>query len=325
MGLDLSCAFATSMATPDHVVLAEELGYRRAWFYDSPALYPDVWVQLCRAAERTSRIGLGPGVLIPSLRHPMTNAAAIATLVELAGQERVAIGVGTGFTGRFTLGQKPLPWAYVARYVQTVKALLRGEVTEWDGAKIQMLHPAGFGAPRPIDVPFLLGAAGPKGKATAAEVADGLLLAGADATPDNGWQAALFFGTVLDDGEDIGSERVMAAAGHGAAVFYHFWYENGRSMTDLPGGPEWEKAYADVPADERHLAIHDLHLIGVNERDKDFVTGDLMAALGSVFSPAELRERLDAMEASGITEIAYQPAGPDIPRELEAFAEAVRG
>ena len=209
--------------------------------------------------------------------------------------------------------------------MRTVKALLRGEVTEWDGAKIQMLHPDGFGAPRPIDVPFLLGAAGPKGKATAAEVADGVLLAGVDGTPDGGWQGSLFFGTVLDDGEDIGSERVMAAAGHGAAVFYHFWYENGRDMADLPGGPEWEKAYADVPADERHLAIHDLHLIAVNERDRDFVTGDLMAAIGSVFSPAQLRERLDAMEASGITEIAYQPAGPDIPRELEAFAAAVNG
>jgi 5,10-methylenetetrahydromethanopterin reductase len=108
MGLDLSCAFATSMATPDHVVLAEELGYGRAWLYDSPALYPDVWVQLCRAAERTSRIGLGPGVLIPSLRHPMTTAAAIATLVELAGADRVAIGVGSGFTGRCTVGKKPL-------------------------------------------------------------------------------------------------------------------------------------------------------------------------------------------------------------------------
>ena len=27
--------------------------------------------------------------------------------------------------------------------------------------------------------------------------------------------------------------------------------------------------------------------------------------------------------AAGVTEIAYQPAGPDIPRELEAFAAAV--
>ena len=167
MSFELSCAFATSMATPDHVAVAESLGYRRAWLYDSPALYPDVWVMLARCADRTSTIGLGPGVLIPSLRHPMTNAAAIATLVDLAGAERVAVGVGTGFTGRFTLGQKPLRWAFVADYVRAVQALLRGEVVEWEGAKMQMIHPDGYGAARPIEVPFLLGAAGPKGIAAA--------------------------------------------------------------------------------------------------------------------------------------------------------------
>ena len=59
MSFELSCAFATSMATPDHVAVAESLGYRRAWLYDSPALYPDVWVMPLR--RRTSTIGLGPG------------------------------------------------------------------------------------------------------------------------------------------------------------------------------------------------------------------------------------------------------------------------
>jgi 5,10-methylenetetrahydromethanopterin reductase len=29
---------------------AEELGYTRAWAFDSPALYGDVWVALARAA-----------------------------------------------------------------------------------------------------------------------------------------------------------------------------------------------------------------------------------------------------------------------------------
>jgi 5,10-methylenetetrahydromethanopterin reductase len=58
--VDISCAFATSMATPDHVALAEELGYRRAWLYDSPALYPDVWMMLAECARRTSTIELGP-------------------------------------------------------------------------------------------------------------------------------------------------------------------------------------------------------------------------------------------------------------------------
>jgi 5,10-methylenetetrahydromethanopterin reductase len=322
---DLSCAFATSMATPDHVAVAELLGYRRAWLYDSPALYPDVWVTLARAAERTSTIGLGPGVLIPSLRHPMANAAAIATLVDLAGPDRVAVAVGTGFTGRFTLGQKPLRWSFVADYVRVLRALLRGEVVEWEGAKMQMIHPAGYGAPRPIDVPFLLGAAGPKGIAAAKDVADGVFLAGAPPEPGFDRESCLLFGTVLDDDEDVASERVMAAAGHGAAVYYHFWFETGRSMDDLPQGSAWVAAYADVPADERHLAIHDQHLIALNDRDRAFVTPEILVAMGGAFRPAELRERLGAMEAGGMTEIAYQPAGPDIPRELEAFAAAVRG
>jgi 5,10-methylenetetrahydromethanopterin reductase len=31
------------------------------------------------------------------------------------------------------------------------------------------------------------------------------------------------------------------------------------------------------------------------------------------------------MEEAGATEVAYQPAGPDIARELEAFINAARG
>src|ERR1700730_3640473 len=53
--MDISCAFATSMDTPDHIAEAERLGYVRAWCYDSPALYPDVWMVLALAAARTRR------------------------------------------------------------------------------------------------------------------------------------------------------------------------------------------------------------------------------------------------------------------------------
>src|SRR5260370_24392231 len=104
--MDISCAFATSSGTPTHVKLAETLGYKRAWLYDSPALYPDVWMVLSRCAERTSRIGLGPGVLVPSLRHPMVNAAAIAELVHEAPR-RVAVAIGAGFPGPLPLRQPP--------------------------------------------------------------------------------------------------------------------------------------------------------------------------------------------------------------------------
>ena len=40
-------------------------------------------------------------------------------------------------------------------------------------------------------------------------------------------------------------------------------------------------------------------------------------------SEEALREKWDALEAAGATELFYSPAGPDIPRELRAMARAV--
>jgi 5,10-methylenetetrahydromethanopterin reductase len=82
--MKISCAFPTTLESPAHIAYAEELGYDRAWLYDTPQQSPDVWMSLALAAARTERIGLGPGVLVPTLRHPMVNAAATATLVALA-------------------------------------------------------------------------------------------------------------------------------------------------------------------------------------------------------------------------------------------------
>ena len=316
--LTLSCAFATSSASHEHAVIAERLGYERAWFYDSPALYPDVWVQMCRAADRTERIGLGPAVLVPNLRHPMTNAAAIATLVDVAGTDRVAVAIGSGFTGRLTLGQRPLPWTYVRGYVEALRGLLAGDAVEWEGKLIRMLQPAGFGAPRPIDVPLLIAAGGPKGTAVARDVGQGVFTT-VPIRERFDWNAVLTFGTVLEDGEDPGSARAVAAAGHAASVNLHGALEFGVAGR-IPGGAAWAAAYDDVPAAERHLALHEGHLVSVNERDAPFVTGELLSGLDLALSQDAWRERLARMEAGGGTEVVYQPAGPDIPRELEAFA-----
>ncbi len=314
--MEISCAFATSPDTPQHIALAERLGYRRAWCYDSPALYPDVWMTLALAAERTSRIGLGPGVLIPSLRHPMANAAAIATLAQLA-PVRVAVAVGSGFTGRLTLGQRPLKWSFVEAYVRALRGLLRGEEVEWDGAVMRMLQPAGFAPARPIDVPLLIGAGGPKGLATARALGDGVFVT----RPLSGfaWVAQLATGTVLEPGEAPGSARVMAAAGHGAAVAYHGAYERGGIET-LPGGAAWRDQIERVPARTRHLAIHDGHLIAPNVIDRTVLNGDVLARYGGALDAASWREWLQRWQQEGTTELAYQPAGPDIPRELTAFA-----
>jgi len=188
---------------------------------------------------------------------------------------------------------------------------------------MQMLHPDGYGIARPLDVPFVIAAAGPKGVTAAQDLGQGVFGAG---FPIGGfdWSVVLTFGTVLDDGESASAARVLAAAGHAAPVLFHFAYEN-RRLEMVPRGAEWAQAYDAVPKARRHLALHDRHLIAVNDRDRPFVTGELLAGQGLALSPAAWRDRLADLVAAGATEVAYQPAGPDIPRELEAFARAARG
>lgn len=321
--LEISCAFATSFETPSHVQVAEELGYRRAWLYDSPALYPDVWGMLVLCAERTTRIGLGPGVLVPSLRHPMANAAAIALLERLAPR-RVQVAIGSGFTGRMTFGQRPLRWSYVRDYVAALRGLLRGEKVEWEGRKIQMMHPEGFAPARPIDVPIILGVGGPKGFAVANELGDGVFVTtppAPDTIPGGADCVLLAFGTVLGEDEEVVSERVLAAAGHGAAAGLHGMYERGADLDRFPGSEEWVAEMESLPEEERHLRLHDLHLIGVSEHDRPLLTEAWLRRAGGVRSATEWKAHLKALESAGVTQIAYQPAGPDIPGELERFAE----
>src|SRR5260370_25139886 len=147
----ISCAFAPSLDTPVHIELAERLGYRRAWCYDSPGVYADPWMVLALAADRTRAIGLGPATLVPSLRPPVRTAAALATLAGLA-PGRVSTAFGTGLTGRMLLGERPLHWAAVVEYVQTVRTLLRGEEASWNGGIVRLSQPTGFAARRPADI-----------------------------------------------------------------------------------------------------------------------------------------------------------------------------
>jgi 5,10-methylenetetrahydromethanopterin reductase len=320
--VQISCAFAPSLSTPDYIALAEDLGYQRAWCYDSPSLYPDVWMVLAIAAVRTSTIGLGPAVLIPALRHPMVNASAIATLVDLA-PGRVAAAIGAGFTGRYALGQRPMRWVDVADYVDVLRSLLRGEETRWEGAIIKMMERP------PVDVPLLIGADGPKGRGVASRVGDGVFASGQPAVGDDlpPWRGLLAFGTVLDDGEELADERVVDAAGHALAVVYHVAYERrGAAAVDrLPGGRTWRDKIEQVPKERRHLAVHEGHLIRVTERDRAAVMEGigLLPSVSLTGEAVQLRERLSELERTGVTEIAYQPAGHDIAGELTRFIAAV--
>jgi 5,10-methylenetetrahydromethanopterin reductase len=288
-------------------------------------MYADVWVQLCRAAERTSKIGLGPGVMVPSLRHPMVTASAIATLVDLVGPERVVVGVGTGFTGRRALGQKPLRWRDMPAHIGAVRALLAGETLPVEGRAARMLHWPGQAPSRPIDVPWVIGVSGPKGTAVAKELGCGIFTT----RPAPGQRfdghpsvTLLAFGTVLAPGEDLASPRVRDTVGPGVTVAYHALLENRDARLEgLPNAARFLSLIGEVPAEERHLHLHEGHLTEVNAIDAQVLVPEVLG-LATILGTAEVvRDRIADYEAAGATEIAFQPMG-DIERELHAFAAA---
>ena len=124
--MEVGCAFPASFEAPEQARAAESLGFDFIGFYDSPALEADVWLTIADALRSTERIAVGTYVLIPHLRHPMAQASAIATLCHTA-PGRLTVGMGTGFTGRMAMGQRPLSWAFMRRFIAQLRGLLNGD------------------------------------------------------------------------------------------------------------------------------------------------------------------------------------------------------
>jgi 5,10-methylenetetrahydromethanopterin reductase len=322
--VEINCAFATSIATPDHIVRAEELGYGRAWCYDSPSIYADVWMALALAAVRTSRIRLGVGVVTPHVRHVVANATATAHLATLA-PGRTDLVVGSGFTSSALIGRKSSRWTEVERYVLALRALLAGEPVAWEGSTIQLLHGEAAGVRLPVEIPIWIAAHGPKGFAVAERVADGVLtnpLHGKDRMAQEGPCSITFQGTVLDDGESADDPRVIAAAGPGAALALHMGPYG--PLAGHPAQLGHAAQLAEVPEHRRHLEAHRGHLIEPNEIDVRHLTGEVVLRTTVTADREGVAGHLARLRDAGATAVLYQPAGPDIPRELAAFAEAAQ-
>ncbi|MDG2308544.1 MAG: LLM class flavin-dependent oxidoreductase [Candidatus Binatia bacterium] len=325
--MKISCGFPPTKNVVEHARQAEGLGFDRAWIFDSPALYGDLWIAVARVAEGTKRIGVGTAVAVPNLRHVLVTASAIASVEELA-PGRLACAFGTGFTARLALGQKALTWKYTRRYIEQLRALLRGETVVVDGGACQMIHSPGFAPTRPIETPLLVAAMGPKGTGIAKEIGDGVM-SGSTPIPDFDWSTLVVSGTVLESGEDHTTPRVIEAAGPWFVTSYHGIFEMAPDMMEsLPGGPEWRAGIeAERPEGERHLALHEGHVVAVSDRDRPLIesAGPALLDWSWTGDRSAIRAKLDEAKEAGATEILYSPSGPDVPRELDAFANAVLG
>jgi 5,10-methylenetetrahydromethanopterin reductase len=317
---------------------AEELGFHRAWFYDTQMLSADPFVAMAAAALKTTTIRLATGVLIPSNRIAAVAANAFASFNKLA-PGRIDFGVGTGFTGRRAMGLGSVKLSDMAEYIRVVQALLRDETVEAEieGKKrlIRLLNPE-LGLINTRDpVPLYIAATGPRARALTAKLGAGWIntagdVAGAAAgmremaglwhgagQPREALDAVVLTGgAVLEPGEALDSDRVVAQAGPRATMLLHRAADQALGgfppMAALPPAlAETIAAYVETarnfrPQGAHYLENHRGHLMFVKPEERRFVTPELVRATTITGSEAEIKAAIAAFAEAGYDEVAVQ-------------------
>jgi 5,10-methylenetetrahydromethanopterin reductase len=317
---------------------AEELGFSRAWFYDTQMLSADPFVAMAAAAVKTTRIRLATGVLIPSNRIAPVAANAFASLNKLA-PGRIDFGIGTGFTGRRAMGVGAVKLADMEIYVHTVMALLRGETVEAEiegkTRLMRLLNPE-LGLINTRDpIGLYVAASGPRARqltarlgagwiATAADVAAGIAglaamrteWAAAGQAPEALETVLLAGGAILAEGEPADSPRAVAQAGPRAAMLLHRAAD--AALLGWPAIAAIPPAVADTvagyvelargfrPQGAPYLENHRGHLMFVKPEERAFVTAELIRLTTFTATEKELTERIAALSDAGYGEIAIQ-------------------
>ena len=257
--MDYGIAIPSYINAWKDVQAAEKAGFTHAWFFDSQLIYSDVWATMALAAENTKKIKLGTLVAIPSNRIVPVTAAAAATINKLA-PGRVIVGIGTGYTGRNTMGLPALKMKEFTTYVSQLKDLLAGnDVLFKEGDRdrwIRLIHSKEnsgrddfFNIEDPI--PVMVAANGPKGQELVGEISDGWITTGRSLNVPEGIPIIMesakrsgnsfdrFGGTytkpyvtvltsscVLREGETASSERVIRNIGPTLVPGVHAMWES---------------------------------------------------------------------------------------------------
>ena len=334
------------------VVRAEEAGFTHAWFPDSQLIWSDCYAAMALAAERTSTIKLGTLVSIPSNRIAPVTASAIATINKLA-PGRTILALGTGYTGRNTMGLPSYPVAKFREYAQQVRDLLDGkDVLHSDDVTgretwIRLIHPDHADFYNIHDrIPVYIAANGPRATAVVGEVGDGFVTSGTGPWLDSAfpiiesaaqqagrstakpYTVGLVGACVLEDGEEILSERVVHRVGAVAAVYNHTLWESeyggwGGNLkgADPDAAAEYNQyitQYAQErgrPLDRLYLDVHEGHYSYLKEGEARFVTQDRVEQM-IVGTPDQIIEKSEQAEAHGVDHLAMTALDPAAANEL---------
>lgn len=175
--MGIGCFVSTGRSFPtalERVRLAESLGYESCWV--THINVRESLTVLTAYAMATQRIRLGTGVVPIYTRTPATMAQTAATLADISGGR---LNLGLGVSHRPVVegwhGQRiERPVAEMREYVETVRAIVRGERPPEGRRWPTGFALAGFG-PFP-DLPIYVAGLSPKMLHLAGQLADGVVL-----------------------------------------------------------------------------------------------------------------------------------------------------
>ena len=314
--------------TPEHPVddvvglgvRAEETGYD-AVFVSSHYNNRDPFAVLSRLAAETEEIRLGPGVVNPYERHPVTLASQVGTVAEQS-DGRAVFGIGPGDSS--TLANMGLADERGLRSVLEAFEVAR---RLWDGERVThdgtfRCEDAGLNYEVPGEIPVYVGGEGPHMCRMAGTHADGLLFNGSH--PDDlAWARARVQEGMTDRSDERGAFDLAAYA----SVSVGEEREAAREAARPPVA--FITAGAAPPVLDRHGIDHER----AGEIGEAITAGDFSEAFERV-TPAmidafcmagtvdDVAERMDRVREHADSVVVGSPLGPDLGEAITLAAAA---
>ena len=301
---------------------AEDLGYESIWIAETGG--PDPFVLAGTVAHVTKAARIGLAVSPVYIRTPATIAAATGTVSQLA-PGRFILGLGSSSHAivenwHGVPFRKPV--TRVRETVATVRAMLAGEKSNFDGAT---LHTHGYRlmAPPAGHVPIYVGALRPPMLELAGEVGDGLVvnLFPADALPAMLKHVAIGAQRAGKDGSTLvvvcRHQVLVTNDKNGAREVFR------AGLTGYFATPVYNKFAAWYGFEEEAALIAKGFKTGDRAMTRKGMTDRFVDSLGIFGSLEECRERIAEFVAAGVTTTIVSPLAfdPEVIRQtIEGLA-----
>lgn len=352
--MEFGMCVTTKLDEAGFVKECEDLGFDMAWVPDSQMIWGDCYAYMALAAAQTSRIKIGTGVAVAGTRTAPVIAHSIASVATLA-PGRVWLGIGSGNSAYRFMDLKPLPIAKYGEELRVIRALLNGEEVDFTfrgkTAPIRLLMADRGFVNLEQRIPIVVSGFGPKAQALAGVHGDGLFVslppdersvarsretvkrAGAEVgrTIDSADfpLVNLLNVIMLDEGEDILSDRVVAEHGAWIIASMHYLFDMVRQYNREPPRhllDVWEEYTAMVertPEHIRHIRIHEGHCTYLLDEERPLLTPNLVKATAIVGRPEECIEQIRLMEAAGVDQLVVLPSINTASSYAERFSREI--